>query len=849
MSGVKFFILSCHLVIFVILSTGSSSIYAQSEGEWSGITDNSQTVHLVVSGDTVDFEVEVCPTGGSQIFDCFYQLVTSIPISDETFNFSGLMFDVTGTFTNINTASGTYAFHDSVMGYDNGTWSASFPAVPSIEYYPSSISFGEQQVDSTSDVRTLTITNKSGGNATGSIYLTGSNTDQFEIVNGGGSFSLLYLESKNVEIRFLPNSTGLKSATLEVDANSPCNDVSSSISGTGTIPMLSIAPGFQMVQESSGSTNFSISNTGPVSTDLSWTAEVNPSDTWLTISAGNAGTNSGTISVNYDTNYGDARIGTIVVSAPDAPNSPQTIQVLQAANRSAKTIANDGAADDNFGYSVSISGDYAVAGAYKDDDNGTDSGSAYIFRRNENGWTQQAKLLPDDGAVGDYFGYSVSISGDYAIVGAYKDDDNGTDSGSAYIFQRTENGWIQMAKLLSEDGAAGDSFGRAVSISGDVVIVGADGDDDNGYNSGSAYIFKKPMAGWSDITETAKLKASDGYGHYDPYVPAFDGFGYAVSISGEYAIVGTMAWRTSGTGYIFKEPTGGWANMTETAKLTPSDEGTPDSICQFGHSVSISGDYAVVGAENSLTCTNIQSGRAYIFEKPSSGWVDMTESAKVYASDGGNLKNRFGASVVLSGDSLIVGAPWNDEMGYRSGTVYLFLKPLGGWVSGPETKKIEASDGSENDNLGASVNISGDYIIAGAYGDDDNGESSGSVLFSFIGNISPDISDIKDQLIYENTSTEAINFTVSDSETLPGNLILIKASSNIELVPNENIIIEGTEANRSMTITPNPNVTGTTTITVTVSDGIVQPAILFYSLLFLKTKTLQEILTMTEILI
>ena len=152
-----------------------------------------------------------------------------------------------------------------------------------------------------------------------------------------------------------------------------------------------------------------------------------------------------------------------------------------------KLIPSDGASGDNFGYSVSIAGDYAIIGAF-DDDNGTNSGSAYIFSRSGNNWTQQAKLKPSDGADYDLFGYSVSIAGDYAIIGAHYDDDNGSASGSAYIFSRSGNNWTQQAKLKPNDGSSYDRFGRSVSIAGDYAIIGAFDDDDNGGNSGSAYV-------------------------------------------------------------------------------------------------------------------------------------------------------------------------------------------------------------------------------------------------------------------------------------------------------------------------------------------------------------------------
>ena len=154
-----------------------------------------------------------------------------------------------------------------------------------------------------------------------------------------------------------------------------------------------------------------------------------------------------------------------------------------------KITASDGAADDWFGGSVAISGDYAVVGAYDDDDAGHDSGSAYIFKRDGTAWTEQAKITASDGATTDRFGGSVAISGDYAVVGAYGDYDADSYSGSAYIFKRDGTAWTQEAKITANDGAAYDYFGLSVAISGDCAVVGANGDDDAGLYSGSAYIY------------------------------------------------------------------------------------------------------------------------------------------------------------------------------------------------------------------------------------------------------------------------------------------------------------------------------------------------------------------------
>jgi len=275
----------------------------------------------------------------------------------------------------------------------------------------------------------------------------------------------------------------------------------------------------------------------------------------------------------------------------------------------AKLIASDGAAEDYFGVSVSISGDYAIVGAQQSwgASQPLDDGKAYIFRWDGAGWSQQQKLLASDGAAGDWFGQSVSISGDLVIVGAQQDDDKGNRSGSAYIFKRDGTGWVQQQKLLAADGAAGDRFGRSVSLSGDFAIVGAPQDDDKGNSSGSAYIFKWNAGSW---VQQQKLLAADG--------AARDQFGPSVSISGDLAIVGAPGdadkGQWTGSAYIFKRDGTSWVQQQ---KLVASDGAAGD---RFGVSVSISRDLAVVGAywdddacPGDIAC---DSGSAYILNLP-----------------------------------------------------------------------------------------------------------------------------------------------------------------------------------------------------------------------------------------
>ncbi len=220
-----------------------------------------------------------------------------------------------------------------------------------------------------------------------------------------------------------------------------------------------------------------------------------------------------------------------------------------------KLLASDGATEDEFGSSVSLSG---LIGAFGDNDNGDSSGSAYVFTRSDTSWTQQAKLLASDAAAEDWFGYSISLSGDTALIGALGDDDNGNWSGSAYVFTRTGTSWTQQAKLIAMDGATNDRFGISVALNGDTAIIGALGDDDNGERSGSAYIFIRTGTTW---TQQQKLLASDG---------AADAmFGCSVSLDIDTAIIGAFgADNSTGSAYVFTRTDISW---TQQAKLLTSD--------------------------------------------------------------------------------------------------------------------------------------------------------------------------------------------------------------------------------------------------------------------------------------
>jgi hypothetical protein len=269
----------------------------------------------------------------------------------------------------------------------------------------------------------------------------------------------------------------------------------------------------------------------------------------------------------------------------------------------AKLIASDSTAGDHFGWSVSLSDDTALIGAVNDDSNGNYSGSAYIFTRTGTTWTQQAKLIASDGTAGDHFGYVVALAGDTALIGAPFDDDNGGASGSVYVFTRTSTIWTQQAKLIASDSGAGDHFGWSVSLSDDTALIGAVGDDDNGVDSGSAYVFTRNGTTW---IQQVKLHASDG--------AELDQFGCSVALAGDTTLIGAPFdddnGNFSGSVYMFVQTGTSWIQQ---AKLLALDGAAED---RFGWRVSLWRDTALIGAVNDDDNGN-DSGSAYIFTKES----------------------------------------------------------------------------------------------------------------------------------------------------------------------------------------------------------------------------------------
>ncbi len=309
-----------------------------------------------------------------------------------------------------------------------------------------------------------------------------------------------------------------------------------------------------------------------------------------------------------------------------------------------KLTGSDTVADDNFGWSVSLNGNTAIAGANLDDGAAVDQGSAFVFFRNPQ-WVQQQKLVAADGVADDQFGISVSVSGDTAIVGAFGAN---SSRGAAYVYTRSGSVWTQQQKLTAGDGAAGDEFGWSVAIDGDTATIGAHSDDGA---RGSAYIFRRSGTVW---TPEQKLTASDG--------ATFDQFGYGVAISGETVVCGAVM-DDNGSAYVFTRSGSVW---TQQQKLTSADGAAGD---KFGGSVTISGDRVIAGAEGDDVGSNPDQGSAYVFLRTGTTWA---QEQKLTGSDGAASDN-FGGSVALSSDLAFLGS-YLDDFGTVTdqGSAYVF---------------------------------------------------------------------------------------------------------------------------------------------------------------------------------
>jgi hypothetical protein len=307
---------------------------------------------------------------------------------------------------------------------------------------------------------------------------------------------------------------------------------------------------------------------------------------------------------------------------------------------------------------------------------------------------QLAEITASDGATNDLFGLSTAVSGNTVVVGAFNATIKGViGRGAAYVFIKPPSGWKHIKQVAKLTTSDGGYDELGISVAISGKTIVAGASGAN-FNSGAAYVFVRPASGWVDMTETAKLTPSDATGD--------DLFGASVSIDGDTVVVGAQRNSPSlyaqGAAYVFVKPAGGWVSMTQTAKLLPSD---PFYDGEFGNAVQIKRNTIVVGEH--------YKNLAYVFVKPTNGWTNMAQTAELSATDSG-LFDQFGFSVATTGNVVVVGSPSATD----PGEAYIFVEPPGGWQNMTQTAELSASDGTPTDYFGSAVAINAKMVLVGA---------------------------------------------------------------------------------------------------------------------------------------
>lgn len=338
----------------------------------------------------------------------------------------------------------------------------------------------------------------------------------------------------------------------------------------------------------------------------------------------------------------------------------------------------------SFGTSLAVSGNTAVIGAL-DIAGGS---AAYVFTRTQGGWMQVAQLTQSDSEISDLFGLSVAIDGDTIVVGARAHTGAVYQQGAAYVFVKPATGWTNMtetAELTASDAEPIAYLGNSVAISGRTIVAGAP--LAAGESEGAAYIFVEPSTGWATSSQfTSKFVSSEG-----------GEFGWSVALEDDTLAIGAQQGNSA---YVFVKPPSGWSHGTQTAQLTAT------SSSFLGSSIAISGNTICVGAIGS----NSDFGAAYVYVEPAQGWMNMTQTAELTPSDG-VLLEWFGISVSVFDSKIVVGATY---AGGAPGAAYVFVKPESGWQNATQNAKLTESDGDLANAFGQSVFLGSQGLFVGA---------------------------------------------------------------------------------------------------------------------------------------
>lgn len=400
-----------------------------------------------------------------------------------------------------------------------------------------------------------------------------------------------------------------------------------------------------------------------------------------------------------------------------------------------KLTASDSEAIDQFGRSVSISGDVAVVGHRFDEcQAGPACGATYVYRFDGSEWYEEQKLTASD-ADRASFGWSVSNHGNVVVVGAPGDDcHSGRGCGAVYVYRFDGGTWVEEQKLTASNGTTGDQFGMSVSVSGDVAVVGAGlRACVAGPRCGAAYVYRYEGSTW---TQEQTLTASDA--------SAFDVFGISVAASRNVTVVGAVNddcvgdFSECGAAYVYRFEGGTWV---EEQKLTASDA-EPDDW--FGFSVSLDADTALIGAPGRSCAHGPWCGTGYVYRFNGARWIEEQRLIAAFDAAGAG----FGKSVSVASDVAVVGADGTHcATGFLCGSAYVYRFNDSVWI---QEQKLTAFDAMSNDRFGWSVSVSGDLTVVGAIADDCSaGADCGSTYVFALGpdcngNGDADFCDIRD---------------------------------------------------------------------------------------------------------
>jgi len=374
----------------------------------------------------------------------------------------------------------------------------------------------------------------------------------------------------------------------------------------------------------------------------------------------------------------------------------------------AELVSSNLAHDEGFGGAVALDGDRLAVGAWHDRTLGVESGAVYVFGRGPGGtWAEEAKLVPEDGADGDLFGYDVDLEGATLVVGSPWSDPVGQQSGSAYVYAGDgSGGWSLVTELLASNAGPDSNFGHAVALSGDRIAVGAPYEDSVLFDSGAVYVFERNHGGHGAWGQTARLLAAD--------LSAQDLFGYRIDLEGDRLAASAYFGPPSGTAYVFERDLGLPLAWIEVAKLVASDPSLTDL---FGSGIALAGDRVLVGAGGHDHQGIVNAGAAYLYERDQGGpgaWGQVAELLPAVPVTQGFV----GRSVALLGElALVESDDGNPTPFYGRGGALVFHRDHGGPGVWGELATLAASDGVPGDGLGISMACDGGTIALGAFHD------------------------------------------------------------------------------------------------------------------------------------